>query len=106
LKGSAEAVSVSTITGGTVYILINNMFRRASSGTIPANRAYLVVSGAAAARLNIVHGGNDTGIHELRIENEELRDEWYDLQGRRIEKPMKNGLYIRNGKKVYKKVNR
>jgi hypothetical protein len=27
-------------------------------------------------------------------------DEWYDMQGRRISKPTKKGLYIRNGKKV------
>ena len=26
--------------------------------------------------------------------------QWYDLQGRRIEKPTRKGLYIRNGKKV------
>lgn len=29
-------------------------------------------------------------------------DKWYDLQGRRIEKPTKKGLYIKDGRKVIK----
>lgn len=50
-------------------------------------------------------GGDDaTGISELRIENEELRDtpgEWYSLDGRRLDsKPTKKGVYIRSGKKI------
>ena len=38
LIGTAEAVNVSDISGGTVYVLYNNMFKRATGGTIPANR--------------------------------------------------------------------
>ena len=34
-------------------------------------------------------------------DNEEMiNDNWYDLQGRRIAKPTKAGLYIKNGKKM------
>ena len=42
-----------------------------------------------------------TGIEELRIKNLELRDgAWYDLMGRKIEKPTAKGVYIYKGKKV------
>ena len=34
------------------------------------------------------------------IEDETSIDNWFDLTGRRIKKPQKAGLYIRNGKKV------
>ena len=34
------------------------------------------------------------------IEDETSKDNWFDLTGRRIKKPQKAGLYIRNGKKV------
>ena len=30
----------------------------------------------------------------------ETESKWFDLQGRRIERPTKAGLYINNGKKV------
>ena len=47
--------------------------------------------------------GTTTGIEELRIKNLELRDDaWYDLMGRKIEKPTAKGVYIYKGKKVKK----
>ena len=102
LIGSTEAVGVSSINGGTVYVLYNDMFKRATSGTIPANRAYLIVSGAAPARLNIVHGGDDTGIDNIHMD--ETNDNWYTIDGRKLNgEPQRAGFYIRNGKKVYKR---
>ena len=48
--------------------------------------------------------GEATGIDELRIKNQELRDEgWYSLDGRRLSgRPTAKGLYIHNGKLVIK----
>ena len=41
---------------------------------------------------------NPTGIET--IDNEQLTiDNWYDLQGRKVEKPVRKGVYINNGKK-------
>jgi hypothetical protein len=37
------------------------------------------------------------------IVEDESKAVYYDLQGRRIDKPTKRGLYIRNGKKVFVK---
>ena len=101
LLGTADAKDVSTITGGAVYVLYKSEFVKTTTGTIPANRCYLVVSGGAGARsLSISHGeGNDTGIDNL-VFDEDGPEKWYDLRGRRIEKPTKAGLYIRNGEKI------
>ena len=42
-----------------------------------------------------------TGIGTLNIETGEFTfDGWYDLQGRRISEPVKNGISINNGKKI------
>lgn len=50
-------------------------------------------------------GGDDpTGINEIKVETdntlESNDDNWYDLQGRRIDKPTKAGIYIQNRKKI------
>lgn len=89
-------------TTGYEYILYKDEFVKAT-GSIPDGKCYLDLTGAAPApaparSLGIDNDGT-TDIRELRMENEE-RDEWYDLQGRRIEQPTKAGLYIKNGKKV------
>ena len=42
-----------------------------------------------------------SGINELRIENSELKDSWYDLQGRRLQgPPTGKGVFIHKKKKV------
>ena len=70
-----------------------------ATGDIPGSRCYLDLSSVNPSRGMYGIGDGTTSIRELRMENEG-RDEWYDLQGRRIEQPTKAGLYIKNGKKV------
>ena len=99
LQGTASAVDVSTISSGTVYVLFNNVFRRATSGTIPANRGYLVLNGIALSRM-LINPGRSTGIDTLAVGDE--TEQWYGIDGRKLNgQPKKTGLYIRNGKKVY-----
>lgn len=99
LQGTASAVDVSTISSGTVYVLYNNVFRRATSGTIPANRGYLVLSGIALSRM-LINPGRSTGVDTLAVGDE--TEQWYGIDGRKLNgQPKKTGLYIRNGKKVY-----
>lgn len=43
--------------------------------------------------------GATTGIENLTIQKED-KGAWYDLNGRRIEKPSAKGIYIHNGKKI------
>ena len=102
LYGTTEPQAVSSIMGGVVYVLYNNEFVKSVSGTIPANRAYLVVDGSAVSgsRLHIVHGDDATGIADV-LKNA-ATDVWFSVDGRKLGgKPSKRGLYIKNGQKVY-----
>ena len=62
---------------------------------IGANKAWLEVANANARALTIVFG-EATGIKNV---NDNDNVNWYDLQGRRVQKPTK-GVFIRNGRKV------
>lgn len=74
------------------YVATNNV-------TIPAGKAYLNATGVDAARLSIIFDDDETtGVHNLDA-NDDLNNEVYDLQGRRVVQPQK-GLYIVNGKKI------
>ena len=106
LKGTQDPKAVSTITGGTVYVLYNGEFVKSMSGTIPAHRCYLLVATNMASRtrsFGINHGDGTTAIREVEeVESEKWPDgAWHDLQGRRLPaKPTKSGLYLHNGVKV------
>ena len=98
LRGTAESTAVSDIEGN-VYVLYNGGFTRATSGAIPAHRAYLVLEQNAGARLSIFD--ETTGIGSM-ANGQQLKgnDQYYDLQGRKIESHAKKGLYIKNRRKV------
>lgn len=81
------------------FVLYNDEFVKAT-GLITMDHNYLDLSSVNPSRGMYSIGDGSTGIRDLRIEDEELREEWYDMQGRRIDKPTQPGLYIRNGKKV------
>ena len=52
---------------------------------------------------NFSFGGEETGISEaapLNDKGQMINDRWYNLNGVKIDKPVRKGLYIRNGKKV------
>ncbi len=117
---SASAVTENELIGVTVktpvtwesdgkynYILQSGQFKKASSGNLKANRAYLHTSydvTAAGARDYLEFSFEDdvTGISDAtRLNDNEklINDNCFDLQGRRVAQPTK-GLYIVNGKKV------
>ncbi len=88
-------------TSGVEFVLYKDEFLKAK-GTIPEGKCYLDLRGMSAARAvyGISHNdGDDTGINNVML-NEHGAEKWYDLRGRRIEKPTKAGLYIRNGEKI------
>ena len=90
-------------TTGKEYVLYNDEFVKATS-TIPQKHCYLFITNPAPTRgyYSIGHGNDgSTAIDDTLIDNEETtNDDWYDLQGRRIQKPTKAGIYIVNGKKM------
>ena len=99
---ATDDVTVASL-GGTIYGLYNGKLMRVASGTIPAGKNYIKVSQPNAARqLSIVIGeGGATAIMTLEMDEENDTDEWYTLDGRKLQrKPVKNGLYLQNGKKV------
>ena len=72
------------------------------AGTIAANRCWLQigeqVAAARAMTRSIVGGGNTTNMDDVRWQMED--GNYYDLQGRKVEKPNRKGIYIHNGRKV------
>lgn len=99
LWGTSAATNVEDIDGGNVYVLYNNEFVKSVSGTIPANRGYLIVGAAHARSLGIVIDDHATGINDVRGQMVDARGAYYNLQGQRVSKTQK-GLIIVNGKKV------
>ena len=102
LKGTLEATYVETVEGDyTNFGLSGGIFKKISSGTIPANKAYLPILTekvpAGDARLTIVFSDETTGIAEVRSLT--IDAAYYNLKGQKVEKPGK-GLYIVNGKKT------
>lgn len=92
--------NTSVNTTGKEYILYKNEFVKAT-GEISADKCYLDLSGVSFTRGAYGIGDGSTAIDATLFDNEEtMSDNWYDLQGRRIQKPTKPGLYIVNGKKV------
>ena len=107
LEGTNQATSIGDIlrdytTDASVYVLYNDEFVKATTGTIPANRGYLRFGELAVApRLTIEIEGDATGINDVRSKMAEVGSDFYDLSGRKLSgKPTKSGLYIKNGTKV------
>lgn len=115
LLGSDEEVSISSITTGDVYVLYKDGFTRATTGTIPANRGYLLLSDAivpAGSRLAIIEGMSSDISEKVKVDSEKSASVVYDLQGRKVHEAqpdsqfpihnskLKKGLYIVNGKKT------
>jgi len=102
LAGTAEPIDVASIEG-VVYVLYNGEFVRTKSGSIPAHRAYLLLSSDAGARLSIGFGEDATDIRRINADDNDT-EVWYSLDGRRFDrKPAKKGLYIHNGQKEFVK---
>lgn len=90
-----------TLSSVTLYGTVAE-FRKTTSGTLAANKAYLKIpTGSTPARLGIIFDeGETTTISELKAQKTVIDDgAYYNLAGQRVDKPTK-GLYIVNGKKV------
>ena len=93
---------MSTITGATVYVLYNNMFMRATGGTIGGNKAYIALpTGSAARSLTI---GTTTSMHNAQCTMHNEAGPVFDLQGRKVSTSetggkLRKGVYVIDGKK-------
>ena len=101
------AVTATTLTDGTFYILQSGKFCLVTGAvdeaarTVPAGKAYLLASDvpSPARSLSFTFGDEATGISTTLMNKTAMNNEVYNLQGQRVAAPQK-GLYIVNGKKV------
>jgi len=87
------------------FILYNDEFVLVNEGTLPAGRVFLPANNALLSRgltRSIeIDDDNATGIEDNKMFVDDADGQWFDLQGRRLEKkPTKKGLYILKGRKV------
>lgn len=81
------------------YVLYNNEFVKATGDL--TNKVYLdATTLIAGARTLTIDRNNSATAIEAIVEEAADGEQWYDMQGRKINKPTKDGLYIKNGKKV------
>ena len=100
LKTYDSDKSVSNREG---FILYNDEFVLVNEGTLPAGRVFLPAnkSGIALTRGIVTEGDDTTGIYNSKMDFDDSDKQWYDLQGRKLErKPTKKGIYILDGRKV------
>ena len=100
--GTTEATTIAASTdtqtnyacNGKAFVYVKDAI---SAG---ANKAWLEIPASAngARQLKIVFADATTSIHnaQFTIDN----GDWFDLNGRKIAKPTKKGVYIKDGKKV------
>lgn len=102
-KGSTEPVNIENNATKQYYILMNGQFVKATDGTLPAFKCYILSEqtlGAPALSIEI-QDDETTGISDVRGNTDDVTGEWYDLSGRKLQsKPTQKGVYIINGKKI------
>ena len=102
--GTLEATTIpASATGADNYALNGYAFVWVKTAIeVGANKCWLhIASQPAAARAmtrSIVGGNGTTNMDDVRWQMED--GNYYDLQGRKVEKPNRKGIYIHNGKKV------
>ena len=111
LKQQVSSGSVAaSVTGTYHYIFAKNsssvigFYKLTSDHTLAANKAYLEtatdITPISSARIALIFDDDETtGVNEVRDLNTNVRDGYYDLQGRKVAQPTR-GLYIVNGRKV------
>lgn len=89
-----------------LYVMRGGIFNRVNSGTLHANRCYLAMPNPASTRapgslsIGIVNE-NTTGIEEPINVSDDVKSEWYTLDGCRLQgRPTQKGVYISKGKKL------
>ena len=102
--GTLEATTIpASATGADNYALNGYAFVWVKNAIeVGANKCWLhIASQPAAARAmtrSITGGGDTTNMDDVRWQMED--GNYYDLQGRKVEKPNRKGIYIHNGQKV------
>ena len=111
-KGSAETISVTEALeaaqspNGIVLTLGKGSnsyigFYRYTGSTLAANKAFLIYEASAGVNYISISGSDDMGTGILHIQETEAEEEWYTIQGLRVNNhSAKHGIYINKGKKI------
>jgi hypothetical protein len=59
-----------------------------------------MASDATGARMLTAIKDSSTGISHIVTRDSDGAEHWFDLNGRRIERPTRKGIYIKNSKKI------
>ena len=111
LKGLSVRTLASEVktnySASTIYVMGNKSnkfgFHKYTGEYMPANKAFLALGSGSSAPLRMVIDDDEetTGIASMADGIDDMSDEWYTLDGRKLNgKPTTKGLYIVNGKKV------
>ena len=102
----ADEVVPTTNNTGTFYGLYNGTFMRVT-GDIPVGKNFLfvpkdgmVIDQPQAPELTIVFEGGVTEVKGVKDVREVKDNTFFTLDGRKVQKPSKKGLYISDGRKV------
>ena len=95
------ASSTNQPTAFRDYVLYQDAFYIVYGGTLADGKVFLPADGSTTApRLNITMEGESTSIDNGQLIIDNWAGAWYSIDGRKLDgKPIKKGLYIRNGKK-------
>ncbi len=74
-----------------------------SGSKVPPFRAYFKTISAGSRFTTIWDGDDTTGLRSVLTDGFDGQNLWYDLNGRRIDKPATKGIFIHNGKKYINK---
>lgn len=109
LSGTNSQLTIDEAAKANYFIFGNGDngvgFYHPNSTTLKENRAFLpaanVSAGSSASGFRLDFGGEITGI-DAAIQADDTNATYYDLSGRRVNRPAK-GLYVKDGKKIYVK---
>ena len=96
-------VAETVIPDAHLFLNANKFYYSKGLSTSKAYRAYFWMQDLATSGANILMGFDSeaTGIADVRSKMEEVRGDFFDLQGRKVAQPAM-GIYIQNGKKLIK----
>jgi len=95
-----KLVPAKTPEGVKVWILDGTETTLGTAGTSSAlTEAWYIAKGNISYN-HYLKNANYCDIHPIPSPTGEGSGAWYDMQGRRIDKPARKGVYIRNGKKI------
>ena len=105
LQGVDKATARGTVTEVKYYTLANGSkglgFYKYTGATLAANKAYIMTVTSNASEYLFSLDGETTGVNDVRSKKDDVRGDYYNLNGQKVPNPTK-GLYIVNGKKVIK----